>query len=147
MLIKLYRFYQDKETTLGNVQINGKHFCTSLEDQYQDKKVLGETRIPMGRYEIKYRKVLSPMTERYRQRFPWFSWHLELQDVPEFQYVYIHIGNDDDDTEGCLLVGNGYLIRDKATLLDSTKAYEALYKKVSPMLDDGERVFIEIYNE
>ena len=50
-----------------------------------------------------------------------------LQDVPNFQYVYIHIGNDDDDTAGCLLVGMGNSADDVGFINGSKQAYMKIY--------------------
>jgi hypothetical protein len=105
MELRMLRVAESDDATLG-VLYNGTNFvCYTLEDEFRQEKIRGETRIPSGEYEIKFRKVLSPATERYRDKFDWFTYHVELQDVPNFQYVYIHIGNDDDDSDGCILVG------------------------------------------
>jgi hypothetical protein len=105
MILQLKRIANGPNSTLGYLTVEGGFMGFTLEDQYQEVKVKHETRIPAGRYQIKFREVPSPMTQRYRQRFDWFNWHLELQDVKGFDNVYIHIGNDDDDTSGCILVG------------------------------------------
>ena len=57
-----------------------------------------------------------------------------LQDVPNFNYVYIHVGNDDDHTDGCLLVGDGVLSNlstENNNLNTSAQAYERIYKQMS----------------
>ena len=47
----------------------------------------------------------------------------------EFQYILIHIGNDDDDTAGCLLCGlDSY--SNKNLIGNSTKAYKLIYNKI-----------------
>jgi len=146
MLIKLHRIANGKDSTLGMLRIDDVFECFSLEDQYQEVKVKGETRIPPGKYEIKFRKEPSPMRERYRGRFDWFSYHLELQDVYGFSYIYIHSGNTDDHTNGCLLVGYQ---ANKTTIGEyeiyhSVDAFRALYTKVGQALNAGEKVNIEI---
>ena len=94
MNIKLNRFCQTQDCTLGNFTV-GKMELYSLEDlpSFTGEKVPGETRVPAGRYEIMFRTVESPLTLHYREKYPWFEWHLELQDIPNFTCVYIHVGN------------------------------------------------------
>lgn len=144
------RFTSDEQSTLGIMNVNGVKECFTLEDEKRTVKVKGETRIPAGRYEIKYRKVETSLTMKYRARFPlWFKFHLELQGVPNFQCVYIHIGNTDKDSDGCILVGKGYTINKNGgdIITQSAVAFEALYKKVSAALDKGEQVFITIQDD
>ena len=145
MKLKLIHFSASDDDTLGILYCNGILECFILEDEQRDKKVYAETRIPNGKYEIKYRNA-GRMHGIYTDRWDWHKGMLELQDVPNFTYIYIHPGNNDDHTAGCLLPGdcvytnivrNGYVGR-------SSIAYERLYKKVSQALDRGEKVTIEI---
>jgi hypothetical protein len=125
------------------------HCCFTLEDEYRKHKVKGETRIWAGEYEIRLREVLSPLTQKYRDRFPWFRWHLELVNVPLFQYVYIHVGNDDDDTDACILVGDTAVSHRAGNgfIGHSADAYERLYRELYPHLAGGGRAVIEIRDE
>lgn len=119
-----------------------------IEDIFREVKVDKETRIPKGRFKIEYREVLSPMTEKYRSKFDWFTWHLELQDVPDYQWCYLHIGNFYTSTEGCPLVNNGVQLRDGSYVgLDSTSCFKDVYKYVSSLLDSGEEVYITVRDE
>ena len=77
------------------------------------------------------------MTSKYRKKFNWFDYHLHINNVPEFEYVYIHIGNTDQHTAGCLLVGEGATSSGECRLLNSTDAYKALYEKVKPFAANG----------
>lgn len=150
MELLLKRFTSDAQSTLGILHINNVKECFTLEDEKRTVKVPGETRIPAGRYEVKFRKVDSGLTLRYRKRFPeWFTYHLELQGVPNFQYVYIHIGNTEKDSDGCILVGKGYKINNNAadTISNSTAAFTDVYKKISAALGRGEKVFITVKDE
>ena len=79
-----------------------KNKVFTLEDDYDDVKVKGHTRIPAGEYEIILRKA-GTIYEKYVKRFgsimkgmPW------LQNVPNYEYVYIHCGNTEKDTSGCI---------------------------------------------
>lgn len=145
MQINLTRIAHGKNSTLGYLKINTDFLAFTLEDEYREVKVKHKTRIPAGRYEIKFREVPSPMTQKYRQRFDWFNWHLELQNVPNFTNVYIHIGNDHEDSSGCILVGSQAYAEGSDYLIgNSTGAFRALYAKVSRVLNAGEPVFIDI---
>lgn len=143
MIIELNRIKSAPDATLGYMTIDGQFECFTLEDEKRTVKVSGETRIPSGYYRIKYREVDSPMTQRYKAKYDFFEWHLELQNVPNFQYVYIHVGNTDDDTDGCILVGRSADM-DTMTVGHSSVAYETLYKKIRTSLKKGESVWIRI---
>lgn len=143
MLINLYRYNSDRDHTNGLLLVNNEFVCYTLEDEYRSWKVKHETRIPDGKFKIKFRTE-GGFHERYKAKFG--SWHkgmLELQDVPNFQYILIHIGNDDDDTSGCILVGDD-VSGSKNWISGSTNAYKNLYPMVRNALSRGEDVEIEI---
>lgn len=148
MEVDILRFSSQKHDTLGAFKIDGSFACFSLEDEERTLKVYGETRIPEGRYKLGLRKV-GGFHSRYSKRFPKFHvGMLQILDVPGFEYVLIHIGNDEDDTAGCILVGNTAIqnVTRKGFIGESTKAYERIYKKiVAPMLR-GKDVFINVKN-
>jgi len=149
MNIALHRYSHNDTDTLGTVFLDGAFFCYSLEDAPSQSKISGKTRIPSGTYEVKFRKVLSGKTKQYRKRYSWFEWHLELQNVPNFKYVYIHIGNDHGDTDGCILVGNtaNNNSQEQGFIGSSTPIFNKLYNKVYLALTEGERVYITILDE
>jgi hypothetical protein len=140
MKLTVLRYYDDGETTSGLLFIDGKFECYTCEDQHRDKKVMGDTRIPSREYQLGLRTE-GGHHERYSKKFP--KDHvgmLHVLDVPGFEYILIHIGNTEADTAGCLLVGNQ--ITKEGKLVDSTGAYESMYKKVAPKLKSGEKVTI-----
>ena len=150
MLIELFRYSDNGDSTQGLLFIDKEFFCYTLEDEHRDKKVKSETRIPSGLYDVEHRKVLSPMTEKYRNRFDWFSYHLQIKDVENFTNVYIHLGNKDEDTDGCILVSDAVTKNHKqgeAFNGSSTPAFKRLYKKVSKELKQGGQVQILVTNE
>jgi hypothetical protein len=119
--------------------------CYVLEDQFQSTKVAGETRIPAGHYSIGFRTE-GRLHNKYAKKFPDFhKGMLEIQDIHDFTYVMFHIGNDDDDTEGCPLVGQSLILDTKLRLVRSTVAYEKFYKQVANELTNLRSVelFIE----
>lgn len=144
MKLQVVRYSTGPNETLGllfDVEDGRKFLAYTLEDAFQEEKVPERTRIPAGVYEIKLRTV-GGHHRRYTKKFP--SIHkgmLWLQDVPDFTFVLIHIGNTNDDTAGCLLVGSS--VTESRTLTGSTKAYERVYSHVVSAFEKGERVFIE----
>jgi len=146
MEINIKRMFTSKESTQGALYINGEPFCFTLEDEFREVKVSGETRIPKGEYKIKYRDQLTGLTEKYRKKHSWFTFHLEIQDVPNFKYIYIHKGNTDDHSEGCILLGDSLNNNqiDDGFLGHSTNAFTRFYKLVSAAIDNGEDVTIKI---
>ena len=121
--------------------------CFLCEDEHRDIKVKRETRAPAGRYEIKLRQE-GGMHENYRQRFgdEFHKGMLWLQDVPQFEYVYLHIGNKESQSEGCPLTGMSAAVLESGggEVGSSEVAYRRLYPKVRDALLRGEKVFINI---
>lgn len=108
--------------------------CFSLEDEFRTEKIKKETRIKFGRYRLELRTE-GGLTEKYARKFP--GMHVGmiwLREVPDFKWVYIHVGNDDDDTEGCIVVGNGALV-DRLT--NSVDAYNFIYPKMVAAIKSG----------
>lgn len=143
MDLELRRIANGKDSTLGMLHIDGQFQCFTLEDEFRETKVKGETRIPHGKYEIKFREEPSPLTTRYRQRFDWFNFHLQLQNVKGFEYVYIHVGNTDDNTDGCILVGRDAYSAAEYTIGKSVDAFRELYLLLKQALKT-EKVYIHV---
>jgi hypothetical protein len=122
--------------------------CYTLEDQPQETKVMHETRIPAGTYDIKFRAVGGFHT-RYLKRYGagFHKGMLELQDVPGFKYILIHSGNTDEHTSGCILVGDTQVNNDKQRdgfIGQSRDAYKRIYQIIRDALLGGASVEIEI---
>ncbi|CAL9975597.1 hypothetical protein VPHK469_0006 [Vibrio phage K469] len=134
--------------TLGDIYIDGAWMGFTLEDKAEgaEGKIGGVTRIPAGRYPIGFREVLSGKTKQYRAKDKYssfFTWHIELKDVPNYQYVYIHAGNTPEHTEGCLLVG--YTQEwGKPFIGRSGDCFSVIYKRIQTALLSGEEVWINI---
>ena len=73
MELEVIRFSSQKDSTLGllfNVTDEKREFlCYTLEDEYREEKVMHETRIPAGTYEITLRTV-GGFHNKYSERFP-----------------------------------------------------------------------------
>ena len=154
MKLDVVRTQFGSDATNGMLFIDGVFECYTLEDEVRDVKVMHESAIPLGEYEIKYRTVGGWFTRekaRYDKKFGanWFKGMLELQDVPNFTYVLIHSGNTDESTSACLLLGNTQQDLDmgKDGFIGSSRlAYESFYPKVRDALDVGEKVTIRYSN-
>jgi hypothetical protein len=117
-----------------------RHLCYTLEDEFRVKKVSGETRIPAGTYELKLRTV-GPLNARYQLRFnDIHQGMIWLQDVPNFKWIYLHCGNDDDDTDGCILVGSYLRL---ARVLNSRTTYRAIYPGIVENIKAG-KTYLEV---
>ena len=150
MEITLQRYSSNAESTLGLLLVDCTFQCYSIEDEFRTQKVKGETRIPSGRFQIKLRTE-GGFHLRYLNKFgaQFHKGMLELQDVPNFKYILIHIGNDDGDTAGCLLVGNNPNNNQlgKGFVGGSTDAYKKLYPLVLKEILAGNEVWINVKDE
>jgi hypothetical protein len=147
MKIEVLRYNHDKKSTSGILAIDGAFECFTLEDERREVKVKGSTRIPDGVYVVGFQDILTPMTASYQKRFGWFGKHLHIKAVPNFTGVYIHIGNYEKDTAGCLLVADTAVNdpKDYASIQqNSTVAFKRLYEKVSAALKAGLAVTLVI---
>lgn len=136
MKLLVERMEHGQDYTIGKLYIDGIFHCYTIEDQKNEKKVHGETRIPDGTYKVgtRWSPKFSPKTNHEM---------LWVKDVPGFEYILIHTGNTDDDTEGCLVLGKrlGSLNNQRA-VLDSKTAYNEVYPIVRKAIDLGEEVTI-----
>jgi len=142
MKLKLERYYSTQDFTIGRLFIDDVFECYCLEDEFRAVKVMHETRIPAGTYEIKLR-TFGGHHERYTKKFDFHRGMLQLMDVPNFKDILIHIGNSDEDSSGCLLVGKSADLI-KGWVSQSTQAYIDMYKKVVSELVKGNKVTIEV---
>ncbi|MCK5077393.1 MAG: SH3 domain-containing protein [Calditrichia bacterium] len=148
MKLDVIRYSSGDESTLGLFLINGKFACYTLEDEARTEKVTGETRIPAGEYSVVFRTE-GRLHEKYKQKFPQMhKGMLHVTNVPDFQYILIHIGNTDDDTAGCLLVGEtaNTNIEDEGRITSSTNAYNKIYPVIAKALENDENVIITYHD-
>ncbi|RZS93293.1 DUF5675 family protein [Aquimarina brevivitae] len=152
--ITLIRYTYDEHTTLGLLYVRDKFTAYTLEDTYREEKIKGKTRIPSGTYQIGFREITdppSPLTQKYRNRSDlkdFFTHHLEVKNVENFNFIYIHIGNDHGDTDGCILIADGIHASSlEKKILSSVKAYTKFYKHIKALLEVGEPVRLVIYDE
>lgn len=152
MELTLQRIDKGTESSIGFISVIDGLIsmleCFTCEDEPRVKKISGKTRIPAGRYEIKLRTE-GGKHKRYSELFDYHEGMLWLQDVPGFEWIYIHIGNTHNDTLGCILTGtapNHYYADGGGSVSNSTVAYKRLYRKVVDALRQGP-VFITVKDE
>jgi hypothetical protein len=149
MKLEVIRFNKGEDSTNGilfDVTNERKFLCYTLEDESRKEKVYGETCIPEGKYRINFRAE-GGYHAKYSKRFADIHMGmLEVCDVPNFKYILIHCGNTDEDTAGCLLVGDtqeNNNIKKNGFIGRSTAAYTRIYPDIADALSRGEEVSIE----
>lgn len=142
MKLILFRKYKKERYTIGNLYVDGRYFCDTLEDVVRDRnddgdlndvgeaKVYGETAIPRGVY-----KVVVNLSNTFKRRLPL------LLDVPHFVGIRIHRGNSVRDTSGCILVGENKM---RGMVINSTKYELRLTDLLERAQERNEPIEIEI---
>ena len=151
MELEVIRFSSGADSTNGILldKTNNKFLAYTLEDEYREEKKYGETRIPNGTYKLGLRKE-GGYHQKYSKRFS--DIHigmLHVLNVPNFEYILIHCGNTDEDTAGCLLVGDSQennQIKKNGFVGSSTRAYMRIYPEIAQAIKDGEDVTITYYD-
>lgn len=143
METKVYRYNSAKDHTNSVLIIDGRFECYGLEDEFRNVKLWGETRIDDGKYKIGFRTE-GGFHQKYLKKYgaAWHKGMLEIKDVPNFKYVLIHIGNTDDNTAACYLVGED-VTKGENFISGSENAYKRMYPKLRNALLNNEEVTIE----
>lgn len=145
MKLTLKRKFLSYKHTIGDLFIDEKFFCNTIEDTVRElpvtcsytskeqsckckEKVYAQTAIPAGTY-----KVTMEYSPRFKRKLPL------LHNVPHFIGILIHSGNDESDSAGCLIVGNN-TIKGKVTNSRVTS------DKLNAILSKETQITIEIIN-
>jgi len=145
MKLEVLRFNSSDDFTTGllfEVTDSVRFFlCYTLEDEARTEKKWGETRIPAGTYKLTLRSEGGFHT-RYLAKFgaDFHKGMIYVNEVPNFEYILWHIGNDDDDTAGCLLVGK---TSQDNFIGSSTAAYKEIYPPIRDAILSGEEVSVK----
>lgn len=153
MLLNLKRKWLKSDYTIGQLFIDGKYFCDSLEDKdrglddemtVEEIKALkrpGITAIPTGIYEVTL-NVVSPKFSKYpfykainNGKVP------RLLKVKGFDGILIHVMDGPKGaelSEGCIGIGRNLI---KGGLLQGKEYYKRLY---GILKDSKEKIFIKI---
>lgn len=134
MKLVLQRAPSSAHSTIGELSVDGRFECFTLEDVIRATgvKVPGQTCIPAGRYDIQL-----TMSQRFSRVLPL------LVGVPMFEGIRIHPGNTAADTEGCILVGWG---KGADQITQSRDAFASLFSKLRGAEARGESITIEVRN-
>ena len=120
----------------GDLTTGGSVRCYTCEDELRQVKVDGETAIPAGRNQL-----IMEYSPKFKREL------LTLLDVPGFKAIRIHSVRSDDDTEGCIGVGNR-IDEEKGEIYGGLTAgiRAALEAEYRAAIDRGEEVWLTIIN-
>ena len=132
MKIDVVRTTFNKDSTVGEMMLDGEHECWTLEDTVRPAgiKIYGETAIPYGTY-----RVLVTHSTRFNRDLPL------LLNIPGFEGIRIHPGNTAADTHGCILVGGE---KTATSVLYSRFAFDQLFNKIRNAIRNGEEVWLTV---
>ena len=122
-----------KESTIGELFINGERICDTLENSWQDNQ-RNISCIPEGIYPVRLRLPRESASRDYL--------HLLVQDVPNRDWVLVHRGNFPSQTKGCVLVGLG---TQQDVVNNSVLAMDLLIKEILHL--GGENINLIIKNK
>lgn len=136
--VKLLRVDQSERTTLGHLYINDIFACYTLEDALRKIKIPGQSAIPAGAYFLRL-NTWGGQHEKYAERFPQMhQGMLEIAGIPDFSFVYLHLGNTQKDTAGCPLTGF-YWRKERGdfVLAESALVYTQVYPQLLDLVLSG----------
>lgn len=153
MKLILKRIYTCNRYTIGHLYVDDLYVCDTLEDcdrgldsnmplsTILNTKIKDQTAIPIGTYNI----LMNVVSPKYSKR----QYYMDvckgkvprLDNVPGYSGVLIHVGNDQDDTSGCLLVGYNKVC---GKVMNSKSAFEKLYAILKKAYNSGEKITLTI---
>lgn len=142
---RIIRVARGKHSTLSHLYIGGLFCCYLLEDALRDRKTPGRTAIPPGGYGLALNHWAG-MNARYAQRYPdMHQGMVEITEIPNYQLVFFHTGNDHTHTRGCPLTGSCWeLVEGEYRVLGSRAAYAFVYPKLAAEINRGnDRLVVE----
>lgn len=139
MKLLVKRTYKGPKYTIGKLYVDSQYFCDTIEDVDRGLKqgmplndilrikVKSKTCIPYGTYVVtinvvsgKYSNYTKyPFAKEVGARMP------RILNVPGFEGILIHPGTTEEDTDGCLIVGQNKI---KGKVINSQATWRNLYK-------------------
>jgi hypothetical protein len=123
MILTVERFNFTDKSTIGSLAIDGKSFCWTLELPLGDGGP--GSAIPVGTY-----KVVTYPSPKFGRLMPL------LVGVPGRSNIEMHWGNEPENTEGCILLGNS--MPGKDFIGDSRQAFDDFWEQAQGPLEAGE---------
>lgn len=141
MKLELKRIALKPNYTIGKLFINGTYYCDTIEDKVIDlnkngkfddglSKVMHQTAIPYGTF-----KVMVNYSPKFKRELP------RLLDVPYFEGILIHNGNDQNSSSGCIIVGENKTV---GKVTNSTFYMNNLTARIKDAQNKGETTTITI---
>lgn len=141
MKLELKRIALKPNYTIGKLFINGTYYCDTIEDKVIDlnkngkfddglSKVMHQTAIPYGTF-----KVAVNYSPKFKRELP------RLLDVPYFEGILIHNGNDQNSSSGCIIVGENKTV---GKVTNSTFYMNNLTARIKDAQNKGETITITI---
>jgi hypothetical protein len=141
MKLELKRIALKPNYTIGKLFINGTYYCDTIEDKVIDlnkngkfddglSKVMHQTAIPYGTF-----KVVVNYSPKFKRELP------RLLDVPYFEGILIHNGNDQNSSSGCIIVGENKTV---GKVTNSTFYMNNLTARIKDAQNKGEAITITI---
>lgn len=114
--------------TFGILKVNKEVFCWTLEPR-DEENATDISSIPAQQYICKrYSSTKYPKT-------------FQIMNVPQRYNVVFHAGNDDDDTQGCILLGESLgKLKGNRAIMNSG----ATFKKFMDLLEDYNEFLLTI---
>lgn len=148
-----------KDWTLSTFQFDGIQKGVGCEDEKRAVKVKGETCIACGLYFFDLRHspkfsgsyfrddngnlILAKerITPEQKAKFHTAHEMLWVRDPKDFEFILWHWGNDDDDTDGCYLVGSVFgKSKGQDGILNSRKKYTEIYPILWRSIQAGKKI-------
>lgn len=153
MDIKVKRIFKGDKHTIGNLYINDKFVCDTIEDtdrglkqdmdnnEISKLKIQDQTAIPTGKYKVTL-DIQSPSFSKKPYYLNFCNGYLpRLENVPGFSGILIHRGVDQNHSSGCIIVGYNTI---KGKVTNSQKAFETVYSMLKEADDNEENIYITI---
>lgn len=141
MELKVIRKEFTDDYTIGELYINDKFFCYTMEDkdrgvtkddsinEIKKVKVAKRTAIPYGDY-----RVILSYSKKLKRFLPL------ILDVPNFRGIRIHKGSTQDWSSGCVLVGMKRTVNKLKDIVEAEKNLMDILKSVNEI----EPIYIKI---